>query len=64
MPNSSGAQFYLRARLGTQKADAQKQKVRPIDKQLETLLFVLYYLGKTFGFHFQCISIESLENNL
>ena len=33
-------------------ADAQNQSVHPMGKQLETLIFVLYYLFKTYCFHF------------
>ena len=42
--------FWLTS--GTQKTDTQNQSVHPIKKQLKTLLFVLYYLDKTCGFHF------------
>ena len=51
-PYFSGAQFYLRVRLGTQKMEVQTQSVRQIKKQLETLCFVLYYLNTTCGLHF------------
>ena len=40
-PDFSGAQLYLRARSGTQKADAQNQSAPSIEKQQKTLLFVL-----------------------
>ena len=46
--------FYLRAWSGTQKMGAQSQIVRPIETQLETLLFALYYLNSTYNLHFQC----------
>ena len=42
--------------------DGQNQSIRPIETQLETFLFVLYYLNRTCGFHFNSASIESLCN--
>ena len=33
-----------------------------ITKQLKILLFVLYYLNRTYGFHLECISIERFWN--
>ena len=40
----------------------QNKSVRTIIKnQLETF-FALYYLNKTCGFHFQCISIYSFDS--
>ena len=40
----------------------QNQSVRPIETQLETFLYVLCYLNRTFGFHFNSASIESFYN--
>ena len=37
----------------------QNQSVRPIEKQLETLLFVLDYLNRTCKFNFKCVSFKS-----
>ena len=34
------------------KMRAQNQSTYPIETQLETLLFVLYYLNSTYSFHF------------
>ena len=34
----------------------------PIETQLETLVFVLYYLNKTCSFHFKYVSIKSFVN--
>ena len=45
----SGVHFYLRARLCT----------RLIEKQLDTIRFVVCYLNRTCSFHFYCNSIES-----
>ena len=44
-----GVHFYLRARLCT----------RLIEKQLDTIRFVVCYLNRTCSFHFYCNSIES-----
>ena len=44
------AKFFSRRptfRRGTQKMGGQNQSVRPIETQLETFLFVLYYLNWT-----------------
>ena len=38
---------FLRAQLGTQKMGNQNQIVGKIEIQIETLLFVLYYLNRT-----------------
>ena len=62
VPDFSGVQFYLRARLGTQKMVGKNQNVCLIKRQLETLLFVLFYLNRTCSFHFKCFSIKSLCN--
>ena len=35
MPNFLGMQFYLHARLGTQKMSGQIQSVSPVETQLE-----------------------------
>ena len=49
-------------RSGTQKLGGQNQSARPIETQLETFLFVLYYLNRTCIFHFSSASIESFCN--
>ena len=49
-------------RSGTQKRGGQNQSIRPIEVQLETFLFVLYYLNRTCNFHFSSASIESFCN--
>ena len=49
-------------RSGTQKMGGQNQSIRPIEVQLETFLFVLYYLNRTCNFHFSSASIESFCN--
>ena len=61
--------FFLGARQvkfgapsGEQKMGAQNQRARLIEAQLETLLFVLYYLNSTYSFHFLCASTKSLRN--
>ena len=46
------AQFYLRAKLETKKMVLQNQSVRPVERQLEILLFVLYCLNRIYGFQF------------
>ena len=61
-PTFSGAQFYFRARSDTHKMVGQNQSVCPIETQLETFLFVLYYLKQTCSFHFNSASIESFCN--
>ena len=38
---------FLQAQLGTQKMGNQNQTVGKIEIQIETLLFVLYYLNRT-----------------
>ena len=51
----SGAQVYLRARSGKQKkngAQNQSQCACLIEKQLETVIFVLYSLNSACSFHF------------
>ena len=45
-------QFHMCKRSGTQKTGTLNQNTFPIKKQLETLLFVLYHLNGTCGFHF------------
>ena len=50
--NQTGGQIYFNApdllgvRLGTQRIGLSNQSGRPIEKQLETILFVFYYLNK------------------
>ena len=51
-------QYYLCTRSATQKISGQNQSVPPIETQLETLLFVLYYVKRTFSFYFKCVSIK------
>ena len=58
-----GTQFYLRDRSGTYKMSAQNQSVRTIEIQLETLIFVLYYLNNACSFHFKCASIKKFFCN-
>ena len=50
--NFLGLQFYLHARSSTQIGDSQNQSGHWIKRQLETLLFVLYYLDRFCGFYF------------
>ena len=57
-PNFSGAQFYLRARSGTQKNGCSKPNARPIETQLQTLFFARYYLISIYSFHFLCVSFK------
>ena len=40
------------------KMAAQNQSIRPIETQLETFLFALYYLNITYSFRFSCVSIK------
>ena len=47
---------------GTQKMCGKNQSFRPIETQLETFLFVLYYLSRTCSFHFGSATIESFCN--
>ena len=58
----SNLQFYLRGRSGTQKKSTLDQSARSIKKQRENFLFVLYYLNRTWKFHFQYMSIKSFCN--
>ena len=52
-PDFLGAQFYLRGPWGKQKTGLQNQNEHPIEKQLETLPFViLYSLNSTPRLHF------------
>ena len=44
------------------KMGGQNQSVRPIEIQLETLLFMLYDLKRTSSFCFKCVSIKSYCN--
>ena len=46
-PGLSDTHIYLRARSGTQEMGSQNQSARLIEKQLETLFLVLYYLNST-----------------
>ena len=48
----SGVQFQLRKRAGRIKMYIYNQSARPIEEQLETSVFVLYYLNRTYGFPF------------
>ena len=52
------------ARSRTQKMGGQNQIIRLIDTQLETLLFVFYYLKRTCSFCFKCIPIKSFCNEV
>ena len=52
------AEFYLCTWSGTQESVAQNQIVRPIEKNLEIMLFILYYLNRTCGFHFYCFPLK------
>ena len=49
-PDFSGAQLYLRACSNMQNMGAQSQSVRPIETQLETLIFVSDYLNRLAAF--------------
>ena len=49
-------------RARTQKMGGQSQDVRPIQAQLETFLFVPYYLNMTCSFDFNCASIKNFCN--
>ena len=42
----------ISARYGSKKVGAQNQSARPIEIQLETLLFALYCLSSTYSFNF------------
>ena len=46
----SGGQLYLRARPNMQNVCAQNQSVRPVETQLETLIFVFYHLNRLAAF--------------
>ena len=46
----SGGQLYLRARPNMQNVGAQNQSVRPVETQLETLIFVFYHLNRLAAF--------------
>ena len=48
--NFSGAQLYLCACSNMQNTGAQSQSVRPIETQLETLIFVSHYLNRLAAF--------------
>ena len=48
----------------TQTMGGQNQCVRPIETQLETFIFVLYYLNRTLSFHFNSASIERFCNEV
>ena len=56
VPDFSGVQFYLILQkfifLILQKMIAQNQSAPPIETQLETLLFALYYLNSTYSLIF------------
>ena len=43
-----GCAILFSVRLGTQKMDAQDRGARPIETQIETLLFLLYNLNRAF----------------
>ena len=51
-PDFSGAPFYLFFQLDKQKTGAQYQSALPINKLLKTLILVLNYLNRTYGFRF------------
>ena len=44
--------FLIRDIPGAQERDAQNQSACPIEKQLEKMVFVFYYLNRTCEFHF------------
>ena len=52
----SSAQFYFRARSGTQNTGAQNQSAGLMEKQIKRLVFLFNYLNRADGFHFQRIS--------
>ena len=61
--NRSGQiSFLARDYSGKQKMGGQNQSLSPIEAQLQTLLFVLYYLKRTCCFHFQYVSIKRFCN--
>ena len=45
----------------TLKMGVQNHSVRPIETELETMLFVLYHLNRTCSSHFKCVSINSIN---
>ena len=49
-PDVSSAQLYLRACSNMQNTGAQNLSVRPIETQLETLIFVSHYLNRLAAF--------------
>ena len=49
-PGGGEISFYAPEFSGTQKKNGQNQSIRPIETQLETFLFVLYYLNRVTGF--------------
>ena len=60
-PNFLDTQFYYRVQSDTQKPGTQKQNVLSTEKEMETMLLLLYILNNTDNtgsFHFWCISIE------
>ena len=60
-PNFLDTQFYYRVQSATQKPGSQKQNVLSTEKEMETMLLLLYILNNTDNtgsFHFWCISIE------
>ena len=59
---SRGQTFWARYFTCAVKMGGQSQSVRPIETQLETLLFVPYHLNRTCSFHFKCVSIKSFCN--
>ena len=56
------ARFFGRVILLSRLTGRTQPDVPLIEKQLETLFFVLYYLNKTCSFHFQYISIKDVCN--
>ena len=51
-PNFSHAILFARSIERAEKVSAQNQSARAIETQLETLLFVLYYINSTYNVHF------------
>ena len=54
--------FFLGARSASQKMGAQNQNTRPIEAQLKTFPFALYYLNNIYSLHFSSVSIKSFCN--